>query len=90
MTKLNKEAFEKLTKQNLKWLKEQPITLERDHIEHILEWSVGQLYPKQVKSALAPVSQQRELLIAYLEFEYGKNVDKDWINDKVNNFLKSN
>jgi hypothetical protein len=36
-TKLNRSAFRELIEQDIAWLLAQPRTLERDHIEHILE-----------------------------------------------------
>lgn len=43
--RLNKEGYERLIKEDLAWLMEQPRTLERDHIELIVKQSVDKEYP---------------------------------------------
>lgn len=43
-TRLNREAYEKLVKEDIEWLRQQPRTLERDHILVILEKAVDYEY----------------------------------------------
>lgn len=42
---LNREAYQSLINDDLAWLKRMPRTLERDHIEATLKYSVVLLYP---------------------------------------------
>ena len=44
-TTLNKSAYQNLIDEDIKWLLDQPRTLEREHIEAVLSYSVGKLYP---------------------------------------------
>lgn len=37
---LNPEAYRKLLEEDLKWLLQQPRTLERDHIEQAIAWEM--------------------------------------------------
>lgn len=60
---LNSEAYRKLIREDLDWLLKQPRTLERDHIQHILEW--------QMEYAEAVVAHERTL-IAYEQAKKGK------------------
>ena len=46
MTKINRTAYEALIREDLMELANLPHTLERDHIEQVLKWSVDALYPK--------------------------------------------
>ena len=46
MSTLNREAYERLIKEDIEWLKQFPDTLQRDHIEQILYWSICALYEK--------------------------------------------
>lgn len=48
-TTLNKSAYQKLVKEDLEWLQKQPRSLERDHIEQVLKWSIGQLYQDEIE-----------------------------------------
>ena len=45
MSELNKEAYIKLIDEDLKWLHEQPLSIERDHIEIVLRTSILLNYP---------------------------------------------
>ena len=46
--RINKEAYEKLIEEDLDRLKtDMPRSLERDHIEVVLEASIDLLYPKE-------------------------------------------
>jgi hypothetical protein len=36
---LNAAAWEEIMRENLEWLMQQPPSLERDHIQIILEWA---------------------------------------------------
>ena len=40
-TTLNKAAYKQLIDEDIEWLKKQPRSLERDHIEVILTWSIS-------------------------------------------------
>lgn len=42
---LNKAAYEQLIKEDVEWLRQQPRTLERHHIEQVLLSSVDCYYP---------------------------------------------
>lgn len=44
--KINREAFEKLVAGDMQWLLKQPRTLERDHIEEILDEITDLVYGK--------------------------------------------
>jgi len=37
---LNADAYRKLVREDIEWLLRQPQTLERDHIQQILEWQI--------------------------------------------------
>jgi hypothetical protein len=50
---LNSEAYRKLIREDLDWLLRQPRTLERDHIQQILEW--------QMEYAKAVVAHERAM-----------------------------
>lgn len=50
--KLNKPAYVKLIKEDLEWLLQQPRTLERDHIEDVLNWSINATYPTETNKPL--------------------------------------
>lgn len=39
-TTLNRAAYFKLVEEDLQWLLQQPRSLERDHIEHMLRWTM--------------------------------------------------
>ncbi len=41
---LNRAAYQRLVDEDLEWLLTQPRTLERDHIEQTLRWSISALY----------------------------------------------
>jgi len=41
---LNRQAYQQLVDEDLAWLAQQPRTLERDHIEQIIRWSIRVLY----------------------------------------------
>jgi len=43
-TTLNREAFERICAENLEWLRKQPRSLERDHIELLLMSAPGIYY----------------------------------------------
>lgn len=43
-TRLNRYAYEKLVSEDVAWLLQQPHTLERDHVEAVLRWSITQLF----------------------------------------------
>ncbi len=72
-TTLNRPAYERLISEDIKWLLEQPRTLERDHIESVLMHSAEALYGRRVDAA-APLSALDvfENWRAYL-----RNVDHD-------------
>jgi hypothetical protein len=36
---MNAAAWEKIIRENLEWLMQQPRSLERDHTQNILEWA---------------------------------------------------
>jgi hypothetical protein len=46
---LNKDAYQALVEDDLRWLKSTPECLERDHIEHMLRASVECHYPSEVR-----------------------------------------
>lgn len=43
-SELNRSAYEQLVREDLEWLRSQPRTLEREHIEMIVRWSVERIY----------------------------------------------
>jgi hypothetical protein len=43
-SRMNRQAYEKMIVENLEWLRKQPRTLEREHIEMILEISADREY----------------------------------------------
>lgn len=43
-THLNRTSYEKIIEGDIKWLKEQSRTLEREHILRVLEWAVRYEY----------------------------------------------
>lgn len=40
MLQLNKESYKKLLQENLDWLLKQPRSLERDHIEQMIQYEM--------------------------------------------------
>jgi hypothetical protein len=50
MSRMNREAYQKLVDENLQWLIQQPRSLERDHIEMILKASVNHEYGDPIAS----------------------------------------
>lgn len=54
MTTLNRNAYRQLIDEDLAWLKQKTRTLERDHIEQIIEWSIRVLYDGEPADAFAP------------------------------------
>jgi hypothetical protein len=44
MTNLNRQSYQKLIDEDIAWLLSQPRSLERDHIEIMLRWSVNAIY----------------------------------------------
>lgn len=58
--RLNRAAYQRLVDENLKWLREQRRTLEREHIERIVEASVNLLYPARTPGGLT----SEELVVA--------------------------
>ena len=41
---MNRSAYQQLIDDDLRWLTTQERSLERDHIEMVLRWSIGALY----------------------------------------------
>lgn len=54
-TILNREGYEKLIQEDLEWLRKQPRTLEREHIELIVSQSPDQLYGKKPEEPQNPL-----------------------------------
>lgn len=50
---LNRNAYQRLIAEDLAWLEQQPRTLERDHIEQIVRWSIRVLYDGEPGGAFA-------------------------------------
>ncbi|HAM42001.1 MAG TPA: hypothetical protein DCP69_11920 [Candidatus Omnitrophica bacterium] len=48
MSALNREAYQRIIEEDIGWLNTHPRTLERDHIVHVLRWSITELYPKSI------------------------------------------
>jgi len=44
MSKISRSAYVKMITEDVAWLRKQPDTLERDHIEQVLFWSIDALY----------------------------------------------
>jgi len=55
-TKINKAAYKELIEEDLEWLAKQPDTLERSHIEQIIECSINLYYPDKVNITLGSIS----------------------------------
>ena len=49
MSRINRQAYEKLIAENIEWLKTIPQTLEREHTIEVLKWSIGELYDGPMK-----------------------------------------
>lgn len=54
MTTTNRAAYRQLINEDLAWLKQKTRTLERDHIEQIIKWSIRVLYDGEPADAFAP------------------------------------
>lgn len=55
-SKLNRAAYEQMVKEDLDWLDQQPDTLEREHIRHIVSDSIRVYYdltPEQLAAEKA-------------------------------------
>lgn len=55
-TTLNRQAYLNLVNEDLEWLLQQPRTLERDHIEHILRWTIRE----NQSATMEPVREKEE------------------------------
>ena len=60
-TKLNRETYEKLIEEDVAWLRTMPDTLQSDHIEQVLWWSIKALYPSQPGDLDVPKRVQYKL-----------------------------
>ena len=61
-TKLNQATYEGMIAEDLKWLMEQPDTLERAHIEHIIKDSIACYYPPKYPDRMGGVLHGKETL----------------------------
>lgn len=66
-SKMHRDSYEALVKDNLAWLEAQPRTLERDHIMMIVRQSVEHYYPPDG--------------VRLCRFEPGHAAGYDWVND---------
>jgi len=52
MSRISRRAYEQMVKEDIEWLRQQPDTLERDHLEQIAFWSINAIYgdtfPKEI------------------------------------------
>ena len=88
--KLTKSGFSQLIEGDISWLLKQPKTLERDHIEALLNESVSKYYPtpEQLIATEAVLDQVEEALreaIVGCGFEY----NTDGIEDNIEKALSS-
>jgi hypothetical protein len=65
---LNKDAYERLIDEDLAWLREQPRTLERDHIEQCLQW-LRTHKPDRLKNLELELEHVRSALIEWQRAE---------------------
>jgi hypothetical protein len=59
-TRLNQDAYQRLVDEDLAWLREQPRTLEREHVELIVRDSVRLYYPVGPGNEVAAARAARE------------------------------
>lgn len=71
--KLTRSAYEGLIDQNIEWLRLQPRTLEREHIETVLRASVALYYPESSRSPGCSTADRIKYLEA-AEHDYQRRV----------------
>ncbi|SRR6266700_8059675 len=71
-TQMNRSAYEQLIEEDVRALAGMPDTLERQHIEQILWWSIGALYPEGKARAAMP--SRADLGVPEVTGSLGSNV----------------
>lgn len=52
-TTINRHTYRQMIDEDLEWLRKQPYSLERMHIEAIIRWSIRVLYDGEIADAFA-------------------------------------